>query len=264
MTTLSILVPTLNCRRFIRSALESTAAIDDLDVEILVQDGGSSDGTLEVIAELGADGVHVVSESDSGQADALNRALARASGEWVLWLNADDVVDAAAVTRLAPELHTDNDMVYGDFALIDAEGKRFKTYIAPCNFTPGQVLERGSPVFSGSALFRRDPLVSAGGFDRTLDYCMDYELFVRLATWTKRVYRPGVLGSLRIHPDAKGSSARWSFLGEHRRVQARYREALGIPRRRIVRSNLVMAAHLGTTPIRYSRVWTRLRPERRL
>src|SRR2546430_4160523 len=89
---LSVVVPSLNSGRFIRHALSSVLAQESVDLEVIVQDGGSSDETREIIRDYGDDRILLVTESDDGQAEALNRAVQRATGEWILWLNADDVL----------------------------------------------------------------------------------------------------------------------------------------------------------------------------
>ena len=93
----SIVTPSLDQGAFVERTLESVLSQQgDFDLEYLVQDGGSSDGTLEIL-ERHKDRISLVVERDSGQADAVNRALRRARGEIVGWVNSDDLLRPGAV-----------------------------------------------------------------------------------------------------------------------------------------------------------------------
>jgi glycosyltransferase involved in cell wall biosynthesis len=256
---LSVLVPVRDGERFIGEALRSVLACD-ADIEVLVQDGCSTDRTADVVASIGDKRVSFVSESDEGQADALNRALQRARGQWILWLNADDLIDPRAVERLLPTLATTSaDLVYGDFAIINAEGGLIRQYTCPPSWSQRDLLTRGMRVFSGSIVMRRRFLLDEQGFDEHWQYCMDYELLVRASPRLRAQYAPGVVGSFRLHAKSKSIDSPWRFVREYREIHARYRQvhwwdrmAAAVERGRITVFTL-------TAPLRYSQIWSRVR-----
>src|SRR5689334_16922805 len=97
--SISLLMPCYNAHAHIETAVRAAmAALEETD-ELVIQDGASSDGTLDIINRLTSrdSRVRLVSERDDGQADALNKALARARGAYVGWLNADDIIDPEGV-----------------------------------------------------------------------------------------------------------------------------------------------------------------------
>jgi hypothetical protein len=120
---LSVLTPSFQYGRFLGDALASVLEQNGLEVEDIVQDGGSTDGTVELL-RAAPPGVRWVSEPDGGQSDALNRAFARARGEWVAWLNADEFYLPGGLARLLDAAkETGADVVYGDCVFVDEQGR---------------------------------------------------------------------------------------------------------------------------------------------
>ena len=118
----SIVTPSFNQARFIRETIESVLAQDYPRIEYIVVDGGSTDGTIDILR--GYDGRLIWSaERDRGQADAINKGFRRARGEILAWLNSDDTYLPGAVSAAVSHLvqHRDCAMVYGDGFLIDGE-----------------------------------------------------------------------------------------------------------------------------------------------
>lgn len=261
---LSILVPVRNGAMFIVEALRPALSID-APLEIVVQDCVSTDDTRVLVERLNDPRVRLTSERDEGQADALNRALRSARGEWVLWLNADDTVDPRAVEALVPLLtSTRADIVYGDFNIADAQGEVLRRYTCPANVSRLHLLTRGMRVFSGSMFFRRRYLDAEGGFDERWHYCMDYELLVRLAAGATFLYTPGVIGTLRLHPTSKSMSRPWRFVQEYRAIHKLYPPERSIDRAFTLFEQLRIAVFTAGAPIRYSRAWARVRPTKGL
>ena len=113
MTLVSIVTPSLNQSRYLREAIESVRAQTYAPIEHVVVDGGSTDGSLDILREC--DDVRWVSEPDRGQSHALNKGLALASGEILGWLNADDAYESEAVAAGVAELvDTGAGLVYAD------------------------------------------------------------------------------------------------------------------------------------------------------
>jgi len=256
-------MPVMNGERFIEEALRCALA-SEVDLEIIVQDGGSTDATAEIVASLGDRRVSFLSESDQGQADALNRAIRRARGRWILWLNADDFVDPSAVSRLSSTLmNTEATLVYGDFAIVDVAGRPIRSYECPGHWSRGSLLDTGLRVFSGSIFLDRTLLCSLGGFDNRLHYCMDYELLIRIIPEARLLYVPGVIGSFRMHSGSKSGSVPWRFFREYRSIQSKYRSSGLWGRVKSYNAQSRLALFTATSRFRYSRTWSRIRPTKR-
>jgi glycosyltransferase involved in cell wall biosynthesis len=259
---ISALLPVRNGGLFLREAVSSILGSADV-AELVVQDGESTDGSLEVLSEIDDGRLQIVSDADGGQADALNRALARASYEWLLWVNADDVIHPAAFARLADTARlTTRDVVYGDFELIRADGSHIRICRTAEQIDPPRLLDRGISLFSGSMLMRKKACVAAGGFDPTLSFCMDYDLVFRLALQGSFEHVPGVMAALRMHEGSKSVSSPWGFFREYHVVQKRYRQQVpGWSTRRIWSGRARMAATIASTRVRYSRLYSSVRRE---
>src|SRR5689334_5347243 len=119
----SVVIPTFNTQRFLRDTIDSVLEQDYPNIECIVVDGGSTDGTLEILESYG-DAITWISEPDEGHADAINKGWRMCHGEILTWLNADDlwaVPDAALAAAGYLQEHPDVDIVYGDCGLLDEE-----------------------------------------------------------------------------------------------------------------------------------------------
>ena len=121
----SIVIPSYNQARYLGATLRSVLEQDYSSMEVIVIDGGSTDGSVEIIQRYADRLAYWASESDRGQVDAINKGLQRASGEIVAWLNSDDLYLPGAVSDAVAVLtaHPDAGMVYGDGLLIDSENR---------------------------------------------------------------------------------------------------------------------------------------------
>ena len=177
----SIVTPTLNSEQFIAGCIESVLAQTYPHVEHLVQDGGSTDGTVDILKRYEGR-VEWVSEADRGQAHALDKALRRSQGAILLVLNADDILlpDAAAWGVRQMRRYPEAAVAYGDVLLIDEEGEGIGAFLGPAySFEKIFCVEEVIP--AQAAFIRRSSLEQVGlGTDPELDTCPDFEMFVRL------------------------------------------------------------------------------------
>ena len=254
---ISVIVPSYNSGAFLREALSS--ALDQVPppFEILVQDGGSTDDTLEILRSFG-ERVAWISQRDGGQADALNKALARASGDVVLALNADDVILPGSLAAAMAAFEEDRDLAfaYGDFDMIDAASALMRQYRSS-QYSWDRVYARGCYIFIGSLFVRRQVLLEIGGFDASLRACMDLDLLLRLDGNRRWTHLRRTIGQFRMHGASKSSTIGLVFLREAFRVRRRYA-------RRSFRLWLVAvllmplhAVSLLTARLRFSRRWPR-------
>lgn len=261
---ISVIIPSYNSGAYLVAALESILSqLDDHD-EVLVQDGGSTDETTSIISDLAKRDARLtfVQEEDAGQSDALNRALKRASKDYILWLNADDIVlpgSIASLKSVAREHPDNSDFVYGGHQIINRTGRVISRH-TPGEFTKESLLLRGCHIFSGSFIVRRTLLESLGGFSEEFHYCMDLDLLLRIAALPEvKVQRiSDTVGALRWHDASKSGGQAKKFVIEGLRVRGRFssspkEKALGV-----LAATIQMTAIL-TTPLRHSTTYQRLR-----
>ncbi|MGI8557686.1 MAG: glycosyltransferase family 2 protein [Solirubrobacteraceae bacterium] len=261
---LSVLMASFNTARFIERSIESVLSIEGIDVELVIQDGGSTDETEAIITRLSDPRIRFVSEPDHGQSDAWNRALARATSDWIGWLNADDLYDAAGVEGLAGHLGERLDFLYGDYGTIDEDGRKLKHYRSSRPFTREGLLRYGVYVNCSAAFYRAEMLRAVGGLDRDLHYCMDYDLLFRLQRQGVRsLYVPGPVQYLRTHSDAKSQNV-WQIAREGAKVGFRNARGVRGGRIRVLTSLTIFSLYLLSAPIWNTNAWRRIRPEKRL
>ncbi len=158
-----------------------------LELEHIVMDGGSTDGTLDLLASRQRPWRTVISEPDHGPADAINKGFARATGDYVAWLNADDAYAPLALIRAieALERHPRASFAFGHCPIVDANGAeirrpitRFKELFFPFPFR--WVLQTLNFVSQPATLFRKSALDAAGPLRTDLKAAWDYDLLLRL------------------------------------------------------------------------------------
>ena len=189
-------VPLLNEAAYVREAVQSLVSQTYPSLEIHVIDAGSTDGTIEILSELGVP-VEVVQKL--GQMATINRVWRATTAKYVGWWAGDDVMYPGAVGRLAEALEGAPDAVvaHGDADLIDASGRRLARHVA------GQIqlreLVSAFRLVPQSSLIRRDALAQSGMMNESLRLAADWDLFLRLAQYGRLEYVPSVLSARRIH-----------------------------------------------------------------
>jgi glycosyltransferase involved in cell wall biosynthesis len=180
----SIITPCLNAARFVETAIESVLSQDYARIEYIIMDGGSTDGTLQILKRY-EDRVTLVSGRDGGAADAIRRGFELSSGNILGWLNADDAYLPGAISAAVRgfESHPDAAVIYGGATWIDQSGESIAPY--PVRDFDRSLLARECFVCQPASFFRRDAFENVGGIDPGLHLTFDYELWIRLA----RTYR---------------------------------------------------------------------------
>lgn len=227
----SIVTPCLNRAAYLEQAILSLRAQDYPNIEHVVVDGGSTDQTLDILRRHDA-AVTWISEPDSGQAEALNKALAMARGSIIGWLNSDDLYQPGAVARAVDILSADPtvDLIYGTALLIDKDGNPLGVHRTK-PFSVARLIWYDPFFFSPQSMFFRTRVVEiAGAFDVSLRYALDYDWLIRVGKEC-RVHRVSdQLGVMRRHEDATQGVANQS---EYRRelvaVSRRYGGRLFAP-----------------------------------
>jgi glycosyltransferase involved in cell wall biosynthesis len=221
----AIVTPSYNTGPYIGATVRSVVEQDYSPLDYLVMDGGSTDGTVEVLKSFGPR-VRWVSERDKGQSDAINRGFAQTRGDVLGWLNSDDTYAPGALRAAAKFLaeHPDVAMVYGDADFIDAGGRRIGRcqHVEPV-FNPRRLLHYSDFIVQPAAFFRRSAFEAVGGLDPSLNWAMDYDLWLKFATAGLKVaYLPRVLANYRWLGASKSAAGGWGRLDEVDRVARRH------------------------------------------
>jgi len=210
----SIVIPSLDQRPFVERTLSSVLSQrGDFDLEVLVQDGGSTDGTREVLERLG-DRISLVVARDDGQADAVNRALSRARGEILGWVNSDDllrpgaiqaVVEAFRARPAALWLHGRCDIIDEQDRIIRRPVAAYKDFRARRHRIERLLVE--NYVSQMTVFWRRSLQDRVGLLDPSLRYTFDYDLWLRFARVAPPLFLERTLAAFRWHVASKSGSA---------------------------------------------------------
>jgi glycosyltransferase involved in cell wall biosynthesis len=207
----SVVTPSLNMAEYLPQAIESVLHQDYSRIEYLVMDGGSTDGTLDVLRRY-ENRLSYWSAPDDGPADAAHRGLSLASGKILAWLNADDAYLPGAIQKAVDcfVAHPDVDVVYGEGYWIDEGGKVLDRY--PTLQYDFRELERDCFICQ-PATFIRTEAYRRSGLDPTERWAFDYDLWIRMSKQGfKFHYLPDYLAYSRMHRSAKTLSERKQVL----------------------------------------------------
>ena len=195
----TIITPSLNYGRFLDDCLASVAAQEGVTVEHLVVDGCSTDDSAEVAERFS----HVVwsQEPDKGMSDAINKGFDRATGEWVMWLNADDRLKPGALAAMLPLLESsDADVVYGDWDFVNKAGD-FQRHVTAPKWSRFVHVHHHCFVGSTAAFYRKTTVIDEGHRLREdFRYVMDGEFYARLDEAGKQFeHVPVNVADFRMH-----------------------------------------------------------------
>jgi len=218
----SIITPSYNQAQFVEETILSVLNQDYPDIEYIIVDGGSTDGTLDILRRY-QDRITWLSEPDRGQADGINKGFRIAQGEVLAYLNSDDLYLSGAV-RLVADYFQDNPdvgMVYGDCQIIDAHGNVLGLMRGRA-FDLHRYIHRAEIIPQQAAFWRREVVGKVGLFDITLHYSLDYDFFIRAGQAFPVVYIPQPLACFRLHSVSKTVSREESHWRESLAVSERY------------------------------------------
>jgi len=264
----AILMPCFNSAPYLPRTLDSLFGQSFDSWELVVHDGGSTDGSLDSLTEYAGRSrgrMHVESAPDSGQSDALNKALRRSRGEWVGWLNADDLLLPGALQLVAEAIAGDDpaapaDVVFGSWLIIDEKDEPIREVVIE-SWEWDTFYRRGCYVFSGSTFIRRSAVERLEGWDPALHFTMDFDMALRLGR-PRTIGVDANLAAFRWHAEAKSSKAARQFIVEASRVRNRYATTFG-QRLLTAKAALVMAVSSLTAPVRFGKTYSALRSTKR-
>ncbi len=230
---ISIVTPSYNQAAFLEEALVSVKEQGYPNVEHLVFDACSSDGTVDVLRRMSArsgwEHLKWVSEQDRGQSDALNKGFRVATGDIVGWLNSDDRYRPGCFQIIVKTFQSspNTDVLYGDYTYIDETGSvwRHRREIEFSHFVLSY--HRTLYIPTTSTFFRRRIFDEGNWIDVNYDYAMDYEFFLRLAHASYRFQHVAhLLADFRWHSASKTGSQAAKQLEEHDEIARMYSPVL--------------------------------------
>jgi len=198
----TIVTPCLNAAQFLEQTILSVLNQDYPLIEYIVMDGGSNDGTLDILKKY-EHSLQWQSAQDRGTADAVNRGFALGKGEILGFLNADDLYHPHAVATAVRHLHDNPEAagVYGDAWWIDEQGARIAPY--PVRDFDRAMLERECFICQPATFFRRGPFESTGGLDPDFNLTFDYDFWLRLTRTFSLRRINATLADSRMHQSNK-------------------------------------------------------------
>ncbi len=206
LPTVTIVTPSYNQAEFLEAAILSVLNQDYPKIEYLIIDGGSTDGSVEIMRKYQDRLEYWVSEPDRGQSHAINKGFERANGEILGWLNSDDLYCPGAVRAAVDFLksHPDVALMYGRADLIDSEGGILHPIPWEDFDVPGCIARQRYPIPQPAAFFRRDAMQRVGLLDEQLYYWMDWDYWIRIGLAGLKVAKiPRTLARCRLHRGSK-------------------------------------------------------------
>ncbi len=211
MTLVSIITPSYNQAAYLEQTILSVLSQDHPRIEYIVVDGASTDGSVEIIKKYAGRFAYWVSEKDHGQAEAINKGFARATGDIVAWLNSDDYYLQGTV-RAAVKVFEENPdvvLVYGNMLAVDEHGKTFNT------LTYGQLSLEDLLCFQiigqPAVFMRHFALRKTGGLNPDFHFLLDHLLWIQIARQGSILHVDQTWSAARYHAEAKNRAKAAEF-----------------------------------------------------
>jgi glycosyltransferase involved in cell wall biosynthesis len=223
---ISVITISLNSREHIADTLASIHDQNYSNFEHIIVDGGSSDGTIDIVKTFAASNDHLVfvSEPDKGISDAMNKGLALATGDVVAFLHSDDYYAGeyvlSTVAAAFKESSEQSLWATGGIVEVDTQGITIRSLSAR-KFTKRRLL-RNNIIYHPATFVRRETLLQLRGFDQGLRYAMDYDLWLRLSLIALPVQIAESIACFRVHSGSISSQNRIAALNEEYYVRMRY------------------------------------------
>lgn len=243
---ITVVTPSFNQARFLDAALTSIHAQNYPNLEHIVLDAGSTDGSVEIIERFAARLSYWHSRPDGGQSDAINFGFRRATGDILLWINSDDMLAPGSLLAMARAFSNPKAPAWGigGCICVDADGRETRSW-APGRVTLDRTLDWGTAyIFQPAVFWTRALWEEAGPLDEALHYAMDFDLWLAFFARGAPVIVDSMIGVHRTHADTKTSGVGERLLDEYlvgierRLTGARRRKAIHhVARQAVERAN---------------------------
>jgi len=220
---ISIVTPSYNQAKFLERTILSVLNQNYPNLEYIIIDGGSTDGSVDIIKKYEKYLAYWISEKDRGQADAINKGFQKSTGEILAWLNSDDTYLPETFYKVAKSFkrNLEADLIFGNMYFINKSdlviGELRLTKLNIDNF-----LYEGISIPQPATFWKKNIFNKVGKIQVKYQYCMDFDFFVRIAEIGKLMYIKEYLANFRIHINSKTSTNldMWSI--EHEEIVKRY------------------------------------------
>jgi len=225
---ITLVTPSYNQAEYVEMTVRSVLLQRYPNLEYIVMDGGSTDGSAQILERYADRFAYYQSCRDKGQSDAIHQGFARGSGQIMGYLNSDDMLAPGALHFVAEYFatHPDVDVIYSHRCTVDRWNKVISYWVLPphCNY----LMKRWDLIPQETCFWRRSIFETCGNIDPTLRFAMDYELFLRFMLAGKFVRVNRFLGAFRYHDDSKTSRLLFAVgHGEIKAVQVRHGLKIG-------------------------------------
>jgi glycosyltransferase involved in cell wall biosynthesis len=216
---ISIVTPSFNQAAFIERTICSVLDQNYPNLEYIIIDGGSTDGSVEVIRRYEKHLTFWVSEQDRGQSHAINKGLKIATGDWIAWQNSDDIFYPGTFESLAnaARKNSQSNLIIGNMNMIDEQGDVINDlkYVTP---TYESLLAEGMVLTNQAAFWRRSIHQKIGYLKEDLHYGFDFEWFLRILQYGRATHVNKTWGGLRMHSETKTSQFQVLFDNEYANI----------------------------------------------
>lgn len=222
---ISIITPSYNQAQFLERTIVSVLGQNYPNLEFIIMDGGSTDGSVDIIKKYEDQLTYWVSEKDSGQSNAINKGFQMATGDWVAWQNSDDTFlpDAFKSLVAASKGSPQADLIIGNMLMIDANDSTIRDmkFVKP---SYGALLAEGMILTNQAAFWKRSLHEKLGFLNEDLHYAFDYDWFLRVTkNKIKSIHVNKFWGCLRFHEDTKTSTIQDVAIKEYAYLKRDYR-----------------------------------------
>jgi glycosyltransferase involved in cell wall biosynthesis len=226
---ISIITPSFNQRAYLQQTMQSVLSqVGDFELTMHVIDGGSTDGTVDLLRSAGDSRLRWISEPDRGQSHAINKGLNQGDGDVIGWLNSDDLYAPAALATVAATFADSSvQWAVGRYQIVNDRSEPIRSGIVRYK---NRLLDRYSYrnllrenfIAQPAVFWRRDFGQRVGGLDESLHFTMDYDLWLRMGRVTPPRVIDQVLAQFRVHEQSKTGRINRGQFDEGYRVACRY------------------------------------------